>query len=191
MAQIINCVNTRCLTCAGDEDFGPAAGEAVQQGLGSDVEVEQSSRAAQLGQTEPSPHEAGLVGQEQRDGVPFLQPGFSLQSSAHFVALPVHILVGVFASFKVQEGLGGMPLHRIQEAVQDAVDGFPPPVFEQPQAQSEAPQDVHAVRLEVRTKSLHVGQRQDDQPGENSEPHGHFCNRAQRAGRSGTQPLYL
>lgn len=96
----------------------------MQQGLGSDVEVEQGSRAAQLRQTEPSPNEAGLVRKEQGHRVPLLQPGFSLQGSGHLVALFVHFAITVRATFEVYKDLFGVPLHCIQEAVQYAVKGL-------------------------------------------------------------------
>lgn len=142
------------LTCRGDDHFGPTAGETVQQRLGSDVKVKKSSRAAQLGQTEPSPHEAGLVGQKQGDRVPLPQPGFSLQSSGHLVALFIHFAVRIFQTFKLQKGLIGMPLHGIQEAVHDAVKRFDFLVFGESDATFDAPQDVRAVLAEVRKTFL-------------------------------------
>lgn len=158
-------VRTLCLTCRGDDHFGPAAGEAVQQRLGPDVEVEQGSRAAQLGQTEPSPHEAGLVGQKQGDGVPLLQPGFSLQSSGHLVALSIHFAIRIFPTFKVQKCLTGMPFSGVQEAVHDAVKRFDFLVFGEPDAQFNAPQDVRQVILKVWEKFLEEWQRQKSQSG--------------------------
>lgn len=166
-------------TWRGNEHFGPAAGEAVQQRLGSDVEVQQSSRAAQLGQAEPGPHEGGLVRQKQGHGVPLLQPGFSLQSSGHLVALEVHLSVGVRAPLEVDEDLVGVSPRCVQEAVQDAVKGFARLVFDQPEAQLEAPQDVDAVIPEVRAESPDVCVGQDGQADQSGEPHGHVCKEAQ------------
>lgn len=163
------------LTCRDDDHFGPAAGEAVQQRLGPDVEVEQSRRAAQLGQGEPGPDEARLVGHEQGDGLPFLQPRFSLQSSGHLVALLVHGAVRVLATFEVHEGLVGMPARGIQEAVHDAVEGLEPLVPEEPASEPDAPHDVRAVLAEVREKFLEEGQRQHGQADQEREPHVHVA----------------
>lgn len=124
----------------------------MQQRLRSDVKVEQSSRTAQLGQTEPNPHKTGLVGQKQSDRVPFLQPGFSLQGSGHFVALFIHFFVRIFTTFKVQKDLSGMPAHRIQEAVQDAVKRFALFVFGESDGKFNVPRDVRAVIAKVREK---------------------------------------
>ena len=121
----------------------------MQERLRSDVKVEQSSRAAQLGQAEPSPHEAGLAGQKQGDRVPLLEPGFSLQSSGHLVALLIRLAISKLSTFKVQKDLVGMPLHCIQEAVQDAVKRFDLLIFNEPDAKFNAPQDVGAVLAEI------------------------------------------
>lgn len=140
------------LTWRDDEHFGSTAGETVQERLRSDVKVEESSRTSQLGQTEPSPHIAGLIGQKQGDRVPVLQSGFSLQSSGHLVALFIHFSIRKLSTFKVQKDLVGMPLHCIQEAVQDAVKRFDLLIFDEPDAQFNAPQDVRAVLSEIREK---------------------------------------
>lgn len=137
------------LTWRDDDHFGPAAGETVQQRLRSDVKVEQSSRTAELGQTEPSPHETGLVGHKQGDRVPLLQLGFSLQGSGHLVALLIHFFIRIVTTFKADKDLTGMPLHRIQEAVQDAVKRFVFLVFDEPDAKFDAPQHVSPVLSEV------------------------------------------
>lgn len=163
------------LTCRRDDHSGPAAGEAVQQGFGPDVEVEQSSRAAQLGQTEPSPHEAGLVGQEEGDRVPLLQPGCSLQSSGYLVALSVHIVVRIFPTFEEQEGLPGMLPRGIQEAVHDAVERFGLLVLDEPDAEHDAPQNVHAVVEEMREKFPEKRRQRNRKSGENAEPQVHFA----------------
>lgn len=163
----------RGLTCRRDDHFGPAAGEAVQQRFGPDVEVEQSSQAAQLGQTEPGPHEAGLVGQEEGDRVPLLQPGCSLQSSGHLVALSVHMSVRIFPTLEEQEGLRGMLLRGIQEAVHDAVERRAPLVPDEPDAEHDAPQDVHAVVEEMREKFPEKRRQRNRKSGENAEPQIH------------------
>lgn len=165
----------RGLTCAGDDHFGPAAGEAVQQGLGPDVKVEQSSRAAQLGQAEPGPHEAGLVGQEEGDRVPRLQPGCSLQGSGDFVALPVDIAVRIFPTFEEQEGLRRVPPRGIQEAVDNAVERLEPLVLGEPDAKRDAPQDVRAVVEEMREKFPEKCRERNRKSGENADPQVHFA----------------
>lgn len=137
------------LTWRGDEHFGSAAGETVQERLRSDVEVEESNRTAQLGQAEPCPDEAGLVGQKQGDRVPLLQLGFSLQSSGHLVALFIHLAISELLTFKVQEDLVGMSLHCIQEAVQDAVKRFDLLIFDEPDAKFNAPQNIGAIVLKI------------------------------------------
>lgn len=156
----------------------------MQQRLGSDVEVQQSRRAAQLGQAEPGPHEAGLVRQKQGHGVALLQPGFSLQSPGHLVALQVRLSVAERAPLEEDEGLGGLSLRRVQEAVQDAVERFGLPVLGEPDAQLEAPQHVGAVIAEVRVESPDVCEGQDGQAGRSGEPHGHGGGAAGRAGKS-------
>lgn len=163
------------LTCRRDDHFGPAAGEAVQQGFGPDVKVEQSSRAAQLGQAEPGPHEVGLVGQEERDRVPLLQPGCSLHSSGYLVALSVHIAIGIFSTFEEQEGLPGMLLRGIQEAVHDAVERLGPLVFDDPDAAHDAPQNVHTVVEELWEKFPEKQRQRHRKSGENADPHVHVA----------------
>lgn len=96
----------------------------MKQRLGSDVEVEQSSGAAQFGQTQEGPDESGLVGQKQSHRVPFFELPFRLQRSGHFVALFIHFLVSVLASFEVHKHFRGMLLHCIQETVQQTVEGL-------------------------------------------------------------------
>lgn len=167
----------RGLTCRRDDHFGPAAGEAVQQGFGPDVKVEQSHRAAQFGQAEPSPHEAGLVGQEEGDRVPLLQPGCSLQSSGYLVALSVHMAVRIFPTFEEQEGLAGMLLCSIQEAVHDAVERLPLLVLGEPDAEHDAPQNVHAVGAEMREKFAEKHRQRNRKSGEEAEPHVHLAAR--------------
>lgn len=117
----------------------------MQQRLGSDVEVEQSRRTAQLGQSEPSPNETGLVGQEQGDRVPLLQRGCSLQGSGRPAALFVHFPIRIISTFELDEGFTRMPPRCIQEAVQEAVEGFDLLVLDEPDSQFNAPQDVRAV----------------------------------------------
>lgn len=163
------------LTCRRDDHFGPAAGEAMQQGFGPDVEVEQGSRAAQLGQTEPGPHEAGLVGQEEGDRVPLLQPGCSPQSPGYLVALSVHIAVRIFPTFEEQEGLAGMLLRGIQEAVHDAVESLGLLVLGEPDAEHDAPQNVHAVVEEMRETFPEKRRQRNRKSGENAEPYVHFA----------------
>ena len=163
------------LTCRRDDDFGPAAGEAVQQRFGPDVNVEQRSRAAQLGQAEPSPHEAGLVGQEEGHRVPLLEPGCSLQGSGYLVALSVHIAVGIFPTFEEQEGLPGLPPGGIEEAVHDAVEGLGLLVLDEPDTEHDAPRNVHAVVEEMREKFPEKRRQRNRKSGENAEPHVHFA----------------
>lgn len=163
-----------CLTCRRDDDSGPAAGEAVQQGFGPDVKVEQSSRAAQFGQTEPGPHEAGLVGQEEGDRVPLLQPGCSLQSSGNFVALSVDIAVRIFPTFEEQEGLLRMLLHGIQEAVHDAVERLGLLVLNESDAKHDAPQDVRAVVEEIREKFPEKRHQRNHKSDEHADPDVHL-----------------
>lgn len=149
----------------------------MQQRLGPDVKVEQSCRAAQLTQTEPGPYETGLIGQKQGDRVPLLEPGCSLQSSGHPVALSVHFAIGIFTTLKMQEGLVGMPLRCIQETVHDAVERFDLLVSEEPGTQFDAPEDVSALRAEVREKGVEERQGQDGQPREHGgDPDVHFCS---------------
>lgn len=147
----------------------------MQQGFGPDVKVEQSSRAAQFGQTEPSPHEAGLVGQEEGDRVPLLQPGCSLQSSGYLVALSVHIAVRIFPTFEEQEGLTGMLLRGIQEAVYDAVERLGLLVLVEPDAEYDAPQNVHAVVEEMREEFPEKHRQRNRKSDEYAEAHVHFA----------------
>jgi len=162
----------------GDDHFGPAAEEAVQQRLGSDVDVKQSRRTSQLGQTEPSPHVAGLVGQKQGDRVPLLQPGFNLQRARHLVALLVHVSISILASFKVHEDLPGMLLRGVQEAVQDAVERFARLVLEEPEAELQAGQDVGAVLSEVRPQGPQQREGQQRQSRDHREQNVHVAARA-------------
>lgn len=153
------------LTWTGEDEFGAAAGEAVQQRFGPDVKVEQGSWAAQFGQTEPGPDVRGLVGQEQGHGVPLLQPGFSLQGPGHLVAPSVHLRVRILPTLEVDQDLVRAPPHRVQEVVQDAVEGSGLLVPVQSEAQPEAPQDVGAVLPEVRAEGPDVEAQQDQQSG--------------------------
>lgn len=171
------------LTCGRDDHLGPAAGEAVQQRLGPDVEVEQGRRAAQLGQGEPGPDEARLVAQEQGHRVALLQPSLSLQRPRHLVAPPVHLAVRVLETLEAHERLVGMPAHRLQKLVHDAVEVLQPLVQVEPAAEPDAPQDVRAVLSQVGEKFPDEGQRQRGQAGEEREPHVHvgargICQRA-------------
>lgn len=137
----------------------------MQQGFGPDVEVEQGSRAAQFGQTEPDPDVRGFVGQKQGHGVPLLQPGFSLQGPSHLVAPSVHLRVRILSTLEVDQDLVRAPPHRVQEVVHDAVEGFGLLVPHQSDAQPDAPQDVAAVFPEVRAESPDVEGQQDQQSG--------------------------
>lgn len=112
------------LTCTSDQDFGVAAGEAVEQGLGPDVAVEEGGRASQLGQSEPDPHELGLVSHEESRRVPLAQVGVGGQGPGHLAALPVRLPVGVRALLEDDERLVRMPGDFVQETVHDAVEGF-------------------------------------------------------------------
>lgn len=147
----------------------------MQQRFGPDVKVEQGGRAAQLGQTEPGPHEAGLVGEEEGDRVPLLQPGCSLQSSGDFVALSVDIAVGILPTFEEQEGLRRVLLRGFQEAVDKAVERLGPLVLGEPDAKRDAPQDVRAVVEEMREKFPEKCRERNRKSGENADPHVHFA----------------
>lgn len=85
----------------------------MQQGLGADVGVEERSGAAQFAESEPDPDEVRFVPEEQSHRVSFLQLGVMEQSSRRFTAQFVRLAVGVRATFKQQEHLLGMVLHRV------------------------------------------------------------------------------
>lgn len=115
------------LTGANNQDFGITAGIAVQQRLGPDVEVQQRSRASQLGEGEPQPHELRLVAEQKGDGVTLLQLGVLGQSSGHLVAFFVGLAVRIWAVLKEQKGLLWLLGHPVQKTIQNAVKRFPPP----------------------------------------------------------------
>lgn len=100
-------------TCPGDEGFCPAAAEALQQGPGADVGVEQRSGAAQFGKSEPNPDEVGFVPEEHSHSVSLLQLGVMEQSPRQFTAQLIRLAVRVGATFKHQELLLRMLLHRV------------------------------------------------------------------------------
>ena len=147
----------------------------MQQGRGPDVEVQQGGGTPQFGQAEPDPHEAGLVGEKQGHRVPLLQPGGSLQGSGHLVAPLVHISVRKVPALEAQEDFIGVSLDRVQEAVQDAVETLAFLVLDEPDAESEAPQDVRQVRGKVREKCSDERQGEQSQSGQCGEPHVHFA----------------
>lgn len=147
----------------------------MQERLGSDVKVEEGNWAAQFGQCDPGPYETGLVGQEESDRVPFLEPDLGLQSSGHLVAVFIHLAIRNHSSFKVQEDLAGMPPRRIQEAVQEAVERFELLILGEPDAELDAPQDVHAVIAEVRETCLQVEKGQNGKSCYSGEAEVHFA----------------
>lgn len=97
----------------------PAAAEAVQQGLGSDVVVEKRSRAADLHQTQPQPQEHRFVPEEHRDRVALLDASALQQHSGGLVAELIRFLEGVGLISKKDERLVRLRLHHICKAVQD------------------------------------------------------------------------
>lgn len=117
------------LTSTDNQDFGFAAGVAVQQRFGPDVEVQQSSCASQLGEGEPHPHKLRLVAEQKGNGVPLLQLDMLGQGSGHSVAFSVGLPIRVAAVLKQQECLLWLLGHSVQKTVQNAVKRFAPSVF--------------------------------------------------------------
>lgn len=107
------------LTRSNNQRCGPAAAETVQQRFGLDVGVEESHRAARLGQPEPHADEVGLVAHEQRDAVSLLQLGGVVEDVGQPVAAAVHVPVRVDAPVVDHEGLVGGALRLLDEPIQD------------------------------------------------------------------------
>lgn len=114
------------LTSTDNQDFGVAAGEAVQQRFGPDVEVEQRRHASQLGEREPHPHKLWLVAQQKGSGVPLLQLSMLGQRSGRSVAFFVSLAVRVRAVLKQHEGLLWLFGDSVQKTFQNAVKRFAP-----------------------------------------------------------------
>ena len=112
------------LTSTSDQDLGFTAGETVQQGLGSDVAVQQRRRTSQLGQCEPEPNKVRLVAQEQSHCVPLLQLDVCGQSSGHPVAFLVCLAVSIGAFLEKQKLLVRLPRHFVQKTIQNTVQRF-------------------------------------------------------------------
>lgn len=93
----------------------------MQQRSGPDVVVQQSRHAAQLGQSQPDPHEQGLVAQEQRHRVPRLQLRVRRQSPGHLVALCVCLFISVGDILENEQLLVWMLRYSVQKTVQNAV----------------------------------------------------------------------
>lgn len=106
-------------TWTSDQGLGSTAVEAVQQGLGLDISVEESHRAAHLGQPEPDAQEVGLVAHEQGHTVPFLQFDFLQENIGEPVAPLLDVPVGVDASVVDDKRLVGDALRLLDEAIQD------------------------------------------------------------------------
>ena len=105
-------------TCSSDEDLGVAARQAVEQGLGPDVAVEQRGDAAHLGQGQRDPHEERLIAHEEGDGVTSLHLSVGRQHPGYPVALSIGLTVCVRGAFKDDEGFLRVPLHLLQETSQ-------------------------------------------------------------------------
>lgn len=90
----------------------------MQQGLGLDVGVEESHRAADLRQAEPNAQEVGLVAHEHRDAVSLLQPDSVEENVSQPVAAPLHVPVGVGPSLVDDERLVGDAFRLLDEPVE-------------------------------------------------------------------------
>lgn len=91
----------------------------MQQRFGLDVGVEESHRAARLGQPEPHADEVGLVAHEHRDALSLLQLGRVVEDVGQPVAAAVDVPVRVDAAVVDHEGLVGDALRLLDEPIQD------------------------------------------------------------------------
>lgn len=160
------------------EHIRAAAGEAVKEWFGSDVEVQERGGTAQFGQAEPSPHEPGLIPQEKRDRVPFPEAGHRAQRVRHFIALLLHVLIGESLAFKMNERFSRVFLHRLQKTVHDAVEGSFPLVNVKSDAASESSVYINAVLEKIRAESFEERGEEENQARERSYPHIHVHWRA-------------
>ena len=91
----------------------------MQQRLGADVGVEESHRAARLGQAEPHADEVGLVAHQHRHALSLLQLGAVVEDAGQPVAARVHVAVRVDAAVVDHERLVRDALRLLDEAIQD------------------------------------------------------------------------
>ncbi len=108
------------------EHVRAAAGEAVQEWSGSDIEVQECCGTAELSQAEPGPHETGLVPQEKRDRVPFFEPSLRAQRIRYFITLLIHLLIRVSLALEMNKHFSRVLLHRLQKTVHYTIErSFP------------------------------------------------------------------
>lgn len=100
---------------------GPAAAEAVQQGPGPDVVVEERRGAAQLGQTQEQPQERGIVGEEQRHRVALADAAALQERAGGLIAQLVRLPVREALVPEEHEGLVRLLPRQLREAVHDEV----------------------------------------------------------------------
>ncbi len=117
------------LTSSCYEHVRAAAGEAVKEWFGSDIEVQECCGTAELSQAEPGPRETGLVPQEKRDRVPFFEPSLRAQRVRYFVTLLIHLLIRVSLPLEMNKHFSRVFLHRIQKAVHNTIERTFPFVY--------------------------------------------------------------
>lgn len=107
-------------TCAHYEGPGLAATDAMQEGVGTNVGVEEGHHAAQLGQAEPHVDKVWLIAHQQGHGVPPFQRGMVQEDMGHSATHFIHILIGVGVSLVDDERFLGLLLGMTQEFIQDS-----------------------------------------------------------------------
>lgn len=151
------------------QNRGPAAAEAVQQGPGPDVVVEEGRGAAQFGQTQEQPQERGLVGEEQRHRVAFTNAAALQERPGGLIAQLVRLLVREALVRVEHEGLVRLLPHELREAVHDEV--VLPGVLPDPALDLEFHVHMVGILEQVRMAEEEGNQQQEEEEEESGGKH--------------------
>lgn len=114
-------------TWGSNQHVGLAAVEAVQQGLGADVVIEQRHRRTKFSQGQPGEDEGGLIPHEESYRVSSLVAGLRLERVRNLIAPSVGLFVRVALAPEHKEYLVRIGGGLLQETVQHKEERSPPP----------------------------------------------------------------
>lgn len=168
-------------TCSYNQYLGLTAADTVQEGPGSDVEVEERHHTAQLGHSKPYMDEVRFVAHQQGHGIPLFQSRLLQEDLSYPVTPPVHVLVGVNIPFMEDEGLVRLPFSLFHKPVQYRENLPSEPVELHRQPIFDHFQQVSEVMPEVGEEEF-LEEMQGDNPSRSARhPRGHHRNSRSKA----------